>query len=55
MGVYEQPIKTTAKNYGAEVLNIEPNGGEILLYRAPESDPRVYKWADVLRELEPWY
>jgi hypothetical protein len=55
MGVYEKPIKATANYYGSAMKNNWQNGGEILLYRAPERDPRVSEWADVLRDLEPWY
>jgi hypothetical protein len=55
MGVYEQPIQATANYYGPEMHKTGQNGVEILLYRAPESHPRVSEWADVLRDLEPWY
>jgi hypothetical protein len=55
MGVYEQPIRATANNYGPEMHKTWQYGGEILLYRSTESDPRVSEWADVLRDLEPWY
>jgi hypothetical protein len=55
MGVYEQPIQATAKYHGSEMNKTEQNGGEILSSGAPGRDPRVYEWADVLRDLEPWY
>jgi hypothetical protein len=55
MGVYEQPIQATAKHYGPEMHKTEQNGGEILSSAAPGNDPRVHEWADVLRDLEPWY
>jgi hypothetical protein len=55
MGVYEQQIQATAKSYDPEMRNIEQNGGEILSPGVTGSDPHVYEWADVLRELEPSY
>ena len=55
MGVYEQQIQATAKSYNPEMGNIEQNGGDIGSSGAPGSDPQVYEWADVLRDLEPWY
>jgi hypothetical protein len=55
MGAYEQQIQATAKSYNPEMRNIEQDGGEILSSEAPGSRPQAYEWADVLRELEPWY
>jgi hypothetical protein len=55
MGVYEQPIQATAKSYHPEMRDIEQNGGEVFSSGVPGSDPQMYDWADVLRELEPWY
>jgi hypothetical protein len=55
MGVYEQQIQATAKSYDPDMRSIEQNSGEILSYGRPGSEARAYEWADVLRELEPWY
>jgi hypothetical protein len=55
MGVYEQQIQATAKSYNPEMRTNEQNGGEIPASGVPESDPQVHEWADVLRDLEPWY
>jgi hypothetical protein len=55
MGVYEQQIQATAKSYNPEMRNIEQDGGDIGSSGAPGRDEQVYEWADVLRDLEPWY
>jgi hypothetical protein len=55
MGVYEQQNQATAKSYNPEMRDIEQDGGDIGSSGAPGSDPQVYEWADVLRDLEPWY
>ena len=52
MGVYENQVQATAKYYDPEMRKIEHNdGGDIRSSVVPESDLRVYDWADVLRVL----
>ena len=55
MGVHQQQIQATAQSYDPEMHNVEQSGGEILSSGVPGNGPHVYDWADVLRELEPWY
>jgi len=55
MGVYEKQIQATAKYYDPQMSKIEQNGGELLSSVVPGSDRHVVEWADVLRDLEPYY
>jgi hypothetical protein len=55
MSDYEKQFLATAKYYDSEIRKIEQNGGEGLSSVVQGSDLHVYDWADVLRDLEPYY
>ena len=55
MSDYEKQFQATAKYHDSEVRKIEQNGGESLSSVVQGSDRRLYDWADVLRDLEPYY
>ena len=55
MSDYEKQIQATAKSYDPELHKTEKNGGEILSSEISETSRPVPEWADVLRELEPYY
>lgn len=55
MSVYEKQIQATAKYHDPEARDIEHNGGDLPSAVVPESDTRGYEWADVLKDLEPYY
>ncbi len=55
MGIYEQQIQSTAQSYYPEMGSVEQSGREILSSGVPGNEPHGYDWADVLRELDPWY
>ncbi len=54
MGAYDQQIQAPAQNYDADVRNIENSGGDGSPVVA-ESDSYDYEWADVIKDLEPYY
>ena len=55
MSVYEKQIQVPENYYDTEMRKIEQNGGESISPVVPGSDEHVYEWADVLRDLEPYY
>jgi hypothetical protein len=55
MSVHEQQFQATAKYHYPEMLKTEQNGGENLSSVVPGSDQHGHEWADVLKELEPFY
>jgi hypothetical protein len=55
MGVYEQQVQATSKTFDPELRTVEQHGGEILSPGTTAGDADAYDWADVIRELEPWY
>ena len=55
MSVYEEPLQATSKYHDPESRKIEQNGGELLSPVVSGSEKREYDWADVLKELEPYY
>ncbi len=54
MSAYEQQIQAPAQYYKPDVRNIEQSGGDASPVVAG-SDSHVYEWADVLKDLEPYY
>ena len=55
MSVYENQIQVPAKYYDTEMREIEQNDGEEISPMVLGSDEHVYEWADVLKDLEPYY
>jgi hypothetical protein len=55
MSDYEKQFQTTAKDYDSEIRKLEQSGGEDLSSVVQGSDLHVYDWADVLRDVEPYY
>ena len=55
MSDYDKQIQATAKHYDSNTRTIEQRGGDTPSSVGPGSDRRAYDWADVLRELEPYY
>ena len=55
MSVYENQIQVPAKYYDTEMREIEQNDGEEISPVVLGSDEHVYEWADVLKDLEPYY
>ncbi len=55
MSNYEKQIQATAMYYDSQMNEIENNGGEKLSSVVSGSDQHTYEWADVLKDLEPYY
>ena len=55
MGVYEQQMQALAKHYDPEMRKIEENGNEANSSVVSGNDEQAYEWANVLRELDPYY
>lgn len=55
MSLYQEQIQASAKSYSPEIHGIEQNGHEIQPSAVSGSEDHEYDWADVLKELEPYY
>ena len=55
MSDYEKQFQATAKHYDSGIRKIEQNGGEDLSTEVQGSNLNTYDWANVLRDLEPYY
>lgn len=55
MSDHEKQFQATAKHYDSEMRKTEQSGGKDLSAVVQGSDLHVHDWADVLRDLEPYY
>jgi hypothetical protein len=55
MSDYEKQFQATSKYYDSDIRKIEQNGGKDVSSVVHGSARRVCDWADVLRDLEPYY
>ncbi|MCG8055861.1 MAG: hypothetical protein JAY94_09245 [Candidatus Thiodiazotropha endolucinida] len=55
MSIHQDQIQTPAMYYEPVMLNVDHNDREMPSTADAEGDEHEYEWADVLKEVEPYY